>query len=236
MGKILICGANGTLAENYISLYPNNDYILLDKDFENDFQHTNNSNIYRFDFNCKDDYMELKSYLSYNEFKIAGIVFFQGVQFANSFFSVTEKEWEKTLDINVKSILFTLKHLFTFIDNSCSIVVLASQNGVVGHINRIDYGTSKAALIHLVKNLSLEFAQVKEKDIKINCISPGYIYSEKSKDFLETYKGQILKAKIPYDSFVLPMDVSHTIDFLMSDKSMAIRGQNIILDYGYTLC
>lgn len=235
MQKILVCGADGTLGRNYISLYPNENYILLDKNFENEFQSDLICNDFKYDFTCKEDYINLKKYLVDNKFKVKGIVFFQGVQFTNSFFSVTEEEWGNTIDINVKAILFFLKNLYSLLDNSCSIVALASQNGVVGHINRIDYGTSKAALIHLVKNLSLEFSSIKGKDIKINCISPGYIYTKKSKNYLESFSGQMLKAKIPYKSFVLPEDVSHTINFLMSDRSKAIRGQNIIVDYGYTL-
>jgi NAD(P)-dependent dehydrogenase (short-subunit alcohol dehydrogenase family) len=235
MEKILVCGANGTLGQNYTTLYPNDNYILLDKDYKSGFQASQFYNNFKYDFNSKEDSKNLKEYLLENKIKIKGIVFFQGVQFSNSFFSVTEEEWGNTIDTNVKSILFFLKNLYPLLSQSCSIVVLASQNGVVGHVNRIDYGTSKAALIHLVKNLSLEFSSLKEKDIKINCISPGYIYTEKSRSYLESFSGQMLKEKIPYKTFVLPDDVSHTINFLMSDTSKAIRGQNIILDYGYTL-
>ena len=235
MGKVLVVGSNGTLANSYLNLYPNEDYILLDRVYEQDLQGQKDGNKFKFDITCKEHYIHLKEYLINSNMEVKGLIFFHGIQFSNSFLSLTEEEWQKTIDINVKASLFMIKHLYETFAAHCSIVLLSSQNGVVGHLDRIDYGTSKAALIHLVKNLSLEFARIKGKDIKINCISPGYIYSEKSREYLNSYKGHIIKHKIPYNSFVLPEDVAHTVQFLISDMSKAIRGQNIIIDYGYTI-
>jgi len=234
MKKTLIFGSAGLLARNYVESYPKNNYLFLDKRNINNFDE-NNTECFRFDIESNHDQQSLVEYCEKNEVLIEGIIFFQGINFMNNFFSVSSKEWDSTISINVKSIVFTLKYLYPYIADKCSIVVIASQNGVIGHKDRIDYGTSKAALIHLVKNLSIEFSGIKDKDIKINAVSPGYIYADKSKAYLDSPKGEILKNKIPYKKFVLPNDVSNAVHYLMSDESKAIRGQNIILDYGYTL-
>ncbi|WP_080116884.1 SDR family oxidoreductase [Bacillus cereus] len=49
------------------------------------------------------------------------------------------------------------------------------------------------------------------------------------------FEGNKLLKKIPYREIVRSSDVTNVILFLMSDKSDAIRGQNIVVDYGYTI-
>lgn len=234
MKRIVIIGSNGTLARNYVDNYPDN-YLLLDKSNTNYLNTDVEGNEFKFDANNSKDLEDLAEYCQKKSLKITGIIFFQGINLMNDFFSVTSNEWDLTFNSNLKSSLFILKYLFPHFYKKCSIVVIASQNGVVAHEQRIDYGTSKAALIHLIKNLSIEFSKLDNMDVKLNAISPGYVYSERGKKYLDSYKGEKLRSKIPYKRFVLPEDIAHTISFLMSSKSDAIRGQNIIVDYGYTL-
>ena len=64
---------------------------------------------------------------------------------------MTNEAWDKTFDINIKSFVFLLKSIYSSLSHRVSIVSVASQNGIVAHEDRIAYGTSKAALIHLTK-------------------------------------------------------------------------------------
>lgn len=83
--------------------------------------------------------------------------------------------------------------------------------------------------------MSIDLAKQSEKDIKINAISPGYIISEKSESLFKTIKGKKMLKKIPYKQLVTLDNVVGVINFLFSEDSAAIRGQNIIVDYGYTI-
>lgn len=166
---------------------------------------------------------------------IDALVYLPGVNFMSDFFSVTQEKWESTFEINVAAFLFVVKQLYEVFNDTVSIVCIASQNGVVAHEDRVAYGTSKAALIHLVKNLTIEFSRIKSKDIRVNAVSPGYILEEKSEKYFNTTKGKRLINRIPYKKLVEARDVADTIKFLLSNKSKAIRGQNIVLDYGYSL-
>ncbi|HFD6940954.1 TPA: SDR family oxidoreductase, partial [Enterococcus faecalis] len=66
--------------------------------------------------------------------------------------------------------------------------------------------------------------------------SPSYILNQSNKQLLtESFEGKKLLKKIPLKKFVQLEDVVAAIDFLLSDRSKAIRGQNIIVDYGYTI-
>ncbi|MBX5320326.1 SDR family oxidoreductase [Staphylococcus caprae] len=139
------------------------------------------------------------------------------------------------MDINLTSVYIALKVMHPYLNTTPSIVVLASQNGVVGHEDRIDYGSSKSALIHLVKNLSLDFAKYSNKDIKINALSPTYIANESNENYFNGMKGKKLINNIPYKKILQIEDVVKGIEFLLSDSSKSMRGQNLILDYGYTI-
>jgi NAD(P)-dependent dehydrogenase (short-subunit alcohol dehydrogenase family) len=115
-------------------------------------------------------------------------------------------------------------------------VTVASQNGVVGHEDRISYGTSKAALIQLSKNLTIDFAKYSEKDIRINSISPSYVHTKENEEsYFNTYPGKKMLERIPTRTLVPPHEVAALIDFLLSKKCKSIRGQNIIIDNGYTI-
>ncbi|EKE3419301.1 SDR family oxidoreductase, partial [Enterococcus faecalis] len=153
-----------------------------------------------------------------------------------SFYSIDEEIWDYTFSVNLKSIVFMIKELYPLFKEQVAIVLIGSQNGVVGHEQRIDYGPSKAALIQLAKNLTLDFEKDQEKDIKVNVVSPSYILNQSNKQLLtESFEGKKLLKKIPLKKFVQLEDVVAAIDFLLSDRSKAIRGQNIIVDYGYTI-
>ncbi|WP_062051485.1 SDR family oxidoreductase [Bacillus sp. JCM 19034] len=152
-----------------------------------------------------------------------------------SFFTATTDSLKETFEINVFGIVLFLKRMYSLFSEKVSIVCVASQNGIVGHEDRIDYGPSKAAIIQLVKNLTIDFANYSNKDMKVNCVSPTYVVTEENKAYFDSFPGAEMVNRIPYKKLVTPKEVSNVIEFLMSEKSDAIRGQNIVIDYGYTI-
>lgn len=179
---------------------------------------------------------KIRKKLECERIKLDSLLFSVGINLFQSFYSIDEEIWDYTFSVNLKSIVFMIKELYPLFKEQVAIVLIGSQNGVVGHEQRIDYGPSKAALIQLAKNLTLDFEKDQEKDIKVNVVSPSYILNQSNKQLLtESFEGKKLLKKIPLKKFVQLEDVVAAIDFLLSDRSKAIRGQNIIVDYGYTI-
>ncbi len=179
---------------------------------------------------------KIRKKLECERIKLDSLLFSVGINPFQSFYSIDEEIWDYTFSVNLKSIVFMIKELYPLFKEQEAIVLIGSQNGVVGHEQRIDYGPSKAALIQLAKNLTLDFEKDQEKDIKVNVVSPSYILNQSNKQLLtESFEGKKLLKKIPLKKFVQLEDVVAAIDFLLSDRSKAIRGQNIIVDYGYTI-
>lgn len=179
---------------------------------------------------------KIRKKLECERIKLDSLLFSVGINPFQSFYSIDEEIWDYTFSVNLKSIVFMIKELYPLFKEQVAIVLIGSQNGVVGHEQKIDYGPSKAALIQLAKNLTLDFEKDQEKDIKVNVVSPSYILNQSNKQLLtESFEGKKLLKKIPLKKFVQLEDVVAAIDFLLSDRSKAIRGQNIIVDYGYTI-
>ena len=91
----------------------------------------------------------------------------------------------------------------------------------------IEYSAIKAAIISITKYLAKFYSN---KNININCISPGGIKGNYPKKFINNYKKNC-NSKGLLD----PIDVANYIKFLISEKSNFISGQNLIIDDGWSL-
>ena len=91
----------------------------------------------------------------------------------------------------------------------------------------IEYSASKAGIINMTKYLAKYF---KKKNIRVNCISPGGILDNQPEAFLKKYKKDCLSK-----GMLDPKDLCGTLNFLLSEDSRYINGQNIIIDDGWSL-
>jgi NAD(P)-dependent dehydrogenase (short-subunit alcohol dehydrogenase family) len=168
--------------------------------------------------------------------KITKVSILTGINYGKGLFDILLSEWDEMFNVNVRGSFFVIKHLFQYFDRNVSVVLCGSQNGVVGHEDRIGYGESKSALIHLAKNLTVEFSKLQERDIRVNVVSPSYILTGETEYYLtQTVQGQLLRNKIPNRRFIDTECVVSTINFLHSNGSTGIRGQNIVIDNGLTI-
>jgi len=91
----------------------------------------------------------------------------------------------------------------------------------------VEYAAIKSAVLHLTKYFAQYF---KGTGIRVNAISPGGIFADQPKSFLDSY-GSRCAGKGMLD----PEDIANTLVFLLSDQSRHITGQNLIVDDGYVL-
>ncbi|TDM28772.1 SDR family oxidoreductase [Macrococcoides caseolyticum] len=235
MDNIIVFGSNGYIGSRFIQQTQSSKIIGIDISHNSLNECSCNVKTFNFDISEVSNYKILTNYLDEENIMIDKVLFSHGSNNFANFFTSEINEFENSIRINLIGVYIALKILYPYLKDNSSILVIASQNGVVGHEDRIDYGTAKAGLIHLVKNLTLDFAKYSDKDIKINALSPGYILNDSNKEFFKTYKGKKLISKNPYGKIVSIDEVIYSINFLLSEASHSIRGQNIIIDYGYTI-
>jgi short-subunit dehydrogenase len=114
---------------------------------------------------------------------------------------------------------------------SSSIINISSINGYQAFPNNPGYVSSKGAIISLTKALALDFGK---KKVRVNSISPGYIREGMS---IKSFKNLKLK-KERVDRMIIKRwgsasDLFGAIEYLISEKSSYVTGQDIVIDGGW---
>jgi NAD(P)-dependent dehydrogenase (short-subunit alcohol dehydrogenase family) len=91
----------------------------------------------------------------------------------------------------------------------------------------VEYAAIKSGLIHLTKYMAKYF---KGMNIKVNTLSPGGIFDNQPKEFLDAYQNQCLNKGMLDKS-----DLKGTLVYLLSDMSRYVNGQNIVVDDGFVV-
>ncbi len=95
-----------------------------------------------------------------------------------------EEEWNKMMDMNLKANFFIAKYFTRLVEKSAggSICFTAAETGINPERKKAAYGTSKSALIHLVKTLSLEGAEIK---LSANAVAPYILDTPANREWLD---------------------------------------------------
>ena len=139
-------------------------------------------------------------------------------------------EWNRVINLNLTSTFLISKNVIKKMlkNKNGKIINITSVVGHTGNIGQANYAASKAGLIGMSKSLALEYGK---KNIKINCISPGFIKSEMTEKINYNFK-QTLLEKISLERFGIPKDVANAVLFLSSDLSNYITGETIHVNGG----
>ncbi len=154
-----------------------------------------------------------------------------GIDLSNMFSQKDAENFRKTLDVNLIGAFNTSKRAYKhMIDSKWGRVInISSTNGINTYYPMcLEYDASKAGLISLTHNLSIQFAPY----ATVNAIAPGLIGTENelegyTKEFLEEETKKILVNRIGTAS-----DVANLVEFLVSDKASFINNTVIRIDGG----
>lgn len=149
-------------------------------------------------------------------------------------FSITENDWDKSIDINLKGTFFCSKNAIEIMQkqNSGIIINMTSIGGQIGGMKAPHYSAAKAGIISLTKSFARLGAQ---KNIRVNGISPGYIYTDMYKQIITKRAEEEILAEIPLGRVAEVEEVGNVAVFLASTESSYITGQIINVNGGVYL-
>ncbi len=146
---------------------------------------------------------------------------------------VTEDEWDRMFDVNVKGMFNTVKEALGYMvhQKKGRIINVSSIWGMVGASCEVAYSASKAAIIGFTKALAKELGPA---GICVNCVAPGVIDTDMNRMHGEEVMEE-LKDETPLGRIGTPEDVANTIAFLASDEASFITGQVISPNGGFII-
>lgn len=158
-----------------------------------------------------------------------------GIIFNGSIENTTLDEWDKMMDINLRSVFYLMNKCVPFLEKTQgNIVNVSSVAGTHAFPNVLAYCVSKAALDQLTRCSALELAP---KNIRVNAVNPGVIVTNlhkrggmKDKDYEEFLEKS--KSTHPLGRVGKPEEVAELIYFLASDKASWITGATYEIDGG----
>jgi len=158
-----------------------------------------------------------------------------GIGAPNPAEQVNEKDFDDTLNVNIKGTFFTSQAVGRIMikQKRGRIINICSQAGFVALPTESVYCMTKAAIAHLTKCLALEWAPY---NILVNAVAPTFVTTPGTKKWLDDkdFRASVRK-RIPLGRIGKPEEVAGPVVFLASPAASLITGETIMLDGGWTI-
>ncbi|KAL9597749.1 MAG: hypothetical protein Q9219_004943 [cf. Caloplaca sp. 3 TL-2023] len=163
-----------------------------------------------------------------------------GATWGEKFDTHPDSAFAKVMDLNVKSVFNTIRLFAPLLQKKATreqpsrVIVTASVAGMgvgsLGEHATFGYSASKAAAIHLTRNLAVELGP---RNILCNSIAPGFFPSKMASGLMEMQGGaEKMAAANPNGRLGTPEDIAAAVVYLSSRASSHMNGGNLVLDGG----
>lgn len=118
-----------------------------------------------------------------------------------------------------------------------SIIITASNSGVLYDREMIAYATTKHAVVAMTRQIALDYAR---HNIRVNALCPGWVDTPFNEPFMRQMGGRealenYVAEKIPMGRFASVEEIAESVLFLASDRSSFMTGQALVIDGGECL-
>ena len=155
---------------------------------------------------------------------------------------MTEDQWDRTIDVNLKGTFFACRFAIpALIASQGSIVAISSDYGLVGGPGAAIYNASKFGVNGIVKSLALELAP---HGVRVNSVCPADVETPMLAGQARDYGGgdeagylAALKATLPQGErarFIRADEIAAAVAFLASDQAAPITGVCLPVEWGVT--
>ena len=157
-----------------------------------------------------------------------------GIAFPTPTLEVSEEEWDRVLNVNLKGTFFVSRAVLRQMKSQRSgrVIMVASIAGKTGGVyTGIHYDVSKAGIIVMTRRLAREFG---EFGVTVNAVAPSFVETDLLKDLaLDSPKMRAESANLNViKRLATPDDVANAVLFLASDSSSFITGETLNVNGG----
>ena len=243
--NILISGGNGRLGKSISNYLVKNGHSVVCGDIS--YKKINNVNLKKKLFLFKSDLTQeknIKKFFAYAIKKLGNIDTFihclypKSKDWGNSLINLKQSSLNQNLNDQLGSTIIFAKHLIKYFlkKKKGNLLFFSSIYGFsTPHFedydkkiySPVEYAAIKSGVISITKYLAKLY---KKKGLRINCISPGGIKDLQDNNFIKNYNKHC-----NYKGLLNPEDINSLINFLISEESKYINGQNIVIDDGWSL-
>lgn len=182
----------------------------------------------------KEDNIKKLIDLAYKKFgRIDFVINNAAIAFNKPIEKLSLAQWNKVVSVNLTAAFLTARYSAKYLRKTKGAIVnIASTRALMSEKNTETYSATKGGLLALTHSLAISLSP----DIRVNCISPGWIDTRRSPDDSKTpppfSKADHLQQ--PCGRIGTPRDIAEMVLYLCSDKAGFITGQNFVIDGGIT--
>jgi NAD(P)-dependent dehydrogenase (short-subunit alcohol dehydrogenase family) len=149
---------------------------------------------------------------------------------------LSEQDWDRVMEVNVRSVFLMCKFAIPFMDQSGGGVIInnASGWGLTGGARAAVYCASKGAVANLTRAMAVDYGS---KNIRVNCIAPG----DTDTSMLRNEAHQLGRTEAdffkesaarPLGRIARPEEIAYAVVYLASDEASFITGAILPVDGG----
>jgi NAD(P)-dependent dehydrogenase (short-subunit alcohol dehydrogenase family) len=233
---VLVTGGANGIGKAIVEEYAKNNAIVVVADIDEERgvllqEKWTNLNkkvlFYKTDFSKPDSILTMMNFII-NKYKNLDILINNaGVSKFQDPLELSTDDWDYILNVNLRSVFITSKEMAKNMKNKGgNIVNIASTRAFMSEEGTLAYSASKGGIVALTHSLAISFSKY---NIKVNCISPGWIQNI---DYNNLTKED--HTQHPSNRVGKPNDIARACIFLTNEENDFINGENIIIDGGIT--
>ncbi|MTW21858.1 3-oxoacyl-ACP reductase FabG [Allochromatium palmeri] len=153
-----------------------------------------------------------------------------GITRDNLLMRMKDDEWDAVIDTNLTSLYRLSKGCLRAMTKARKgrIINIASVVGTMGNAGQTNYAAAKAGMMGFTKSLARE---VGSRGITVNCVAPGFIDTDMTKELPEAHRQTLLGA-IPLGRLGQPEEIASAVVFLASPGGAYITGETLHVNGG----
>jgi len=147
---------------------------------------------------------------------------------------LTEDEWDKTIDVNLKGV-FLCSRIFgkTMIERHTGVIInISSVAAFSSFPDRAAYCAAKAGVVSLTKTLAIEWAR---HNVRVNCVAPSYLETDRVKNEIKAGIRDVsgILRRTPMKRLGDTNEAANVVAFLASDDASFVTGETVVVDGGW---